>query len=75
MRAPAWLMSVLGLLTWLSATALAQQPPPGGGPTGAQRPPARGCDVTWQTFALIGGVLVVVFIAGAVSKMRKGGAK
>ena len=73
MRAPAWLISVLGMLTWLSATVLAE-PLPGGSPTGPQKPRQGGCDVGWETFALIGGLLVVCFIAGAVSKMRKGGA-
>ncbi len=71
MRAPPWFV-VLGFLTWLAGLALAQ---PGGGGLGPQRPPARGCDVSWHTFVLIGGVLVVVFIAGAVSRIRKGKAQ
>jgi len=64
---------VLGVLTWFAELALAQ--PPGGGPTGPQRPRQGGCAVGWETFAALGGLLVVLFIAGAVSKIRKGRAK
>lgn len=68
MRAPRWYF-VVGVLTWFASLALAQ--PPGGGPTGPQKPPQQGFPVGWRTFVVLGAILLVVFIAGAVAKMRK----
>ena len=65
---------VLGFLTWLAEVALAG-PNPGGSPTGPQKPVQGGCKVGWETFAAIGGLLVLCFIFGAVKRMRGGPAK